>query len=109
MPIVKFSSNWNNKLDSTFFTTLRLDKSQFEVGKKYDISLFKDGEYKPLKRAECIAIKRITFDKINDYIAGMDTGYGVDDAKRMLRRMYKNKVSDWSTQVFIFPLFKTVA
>lgn len=61
---LKFSYNWNNKLDCNYFTTLRL--SEFTVGELYEVAAPK----KEMFLAEVLAVKYIFIEHINDYIAG---------------------------------------
>lgn len=103
-PKCAFSTNWNNKLSCEYFTTLRLYSKKFIVGNIYDIELQK----KHLKFAECKAIKTLNIEQINDYIAGLDTGYDAEETKKLIKTMYKNLNLDWTTQRLVFVLFKTV-
>lgn len=107
MSRVKFSRNWNNKLDCKFFTTLRLDEDQFEIGKTYDIYLLEGGDFKPYKRAKCVGVKRLKFNQLSQYLIAMDIGKPLQEGLHMIRRMYDKKVDDWNTQKFVYPLFES--
>lgn len=86
---IKFSFNWNNKLECTFFTTLRFyDPIKYQVGHTYDVYL----KNKFLGEAELINLRKVHHDQINEFIAGIDTGYSVEETKNILERMYKGKV-----------------
>lgn len=86
---IKFSYNWNNKLDCNFFTTIRLyNPIKYQIGHIYDVSL--KGEFK--KQARLVEMKKIHHDQINAFIAGLDTGYSVEETKKILERMYKGKM-----------------
>jgi len=101
---LKFSTNWNNKLNCDYFTTIRLYSEKFIVGDTYDIVL----KSKHLKFAECRGFKVFYIEQINEYIAGLDTGYDVAETKKLIKSMYKNLNLDWTTQRLVFLLFKTV-
>lgn len=84
---IKFSTNWNNKLDCKCFTTIRLNNDKkYRVGEIYDIYL----NEKYLGKAELIEKRKIHLQKINNFIAYLDTGYSAAKCKDMLKRMYKN-------------------
>jgi len=93
MEEIKFSYNWNNKLNNNYFTTLRLS-DRFKIGKKYPVFLKK----KQIGTGEIMAKKYFLLKQINDYIAYLDTGYNATKCKEILRTMYKNKLIDWNNQ-----------
>lgn len=85
MKKLNFSYNWNNKLHCKYFTTLRLRQGKYQVGDQYEIML-KD---KFMGIGEIMAIKHLYINDINEYIAGLDTGYPVEDTIKIIRTMYK--------------------
>lgn len=90
MQTIKFSTNWNNKLNCTAFTTLRpANPGKYAVGDKYEIEC-------PKKiasfTAEIMAITIVKLDTLNPFISYLDTGYSVDEVKEILHKMYKGKV-----------------
>ena len=93
MEELKFSVNWNNKLLCTYFTTLRLS-DRFKIGQKYPVLLKK----KQIGIGEIMAKKYLYLKQINDYIAGLDTGYSAIKCKEILKTMYKKKLIDWNIQ-----------
>ena len=99
MKELKFSYNWNNKLDCKVFTTLRLS-SKYEVGDLVEVKL--NSLYK--FNAIIIGKKVIKMEKINDYIAYLDTGYDTDECRGILKKMYKDV--DWTTQNLYYYLVK---
>ena len=101
MDEIKFSTNWNNKLDCNYFTTLRLS-DRFKVGGKYPVLLKK----KQIGTGEIMAKKYLKLNQINDYIAGLDTGYNAQNCKEILKTMYKNKLIDWKTQTLVLYLIR---
>lgn len=106
--VIRFNYNYNNKLSCKRFTTLRLkDVRKYQVGKSYRIELRTGkNEYRTLCYASCIDIHIFTIDRVNEFVAGVDTGYSANTARRMLMTMYKNIVKDWSTQPLMFILLE---
>jgi len=86
MNTIKFSYNWNNKLNCNCFTTIRIANNKYKVGETYDIYL-KD---KLLFKAQIIEIKPFRLDQINEFIARLDTGYSKQETTEIIKRMYKN-------------------
>lgn len=85
MDKMNFSYNWNNKLDCHAFTTLRIcNPSKHIVGNKVEIIL-KD---KVIGPGTIMAVNRFHLDKINPFISYLDTGYSVDECKKIIRTMY---------------------
>lgn len=101
MDKLTFSTDWNNKLQCSYFTTLRLT-NHFEVGKKYEIHL-KDVQ---IGFGRIISKKLIYFHQINEYISYLDTGYSPDKCKALLREIHKNRCPkvEWKTQPIFFYL-----
>ncbi len=96
MDKIKFSYDWNNKLNGTFFTTIRLaNVGKYQVGRTHSVFLSKKKEEILLGKAEIQALHVITINHLNPFICGLDTGYTVEEAQKMLRRMYKNADKEW--------------
>jgi len=101
MEEIKFSYNWNGKLNCNHFTTLRLS-DRFNIGEKYAVLL----KGKEIGTGEVIAKKYLRLTQINDFIAYLDTGYNAKKCKEILKTMYKNKPIDWNTQQIVLYLIK---
>lgn len=63
---------------------------------------------KHLKSAKVIQIKVLGLDDINEYIAGLDTGYSAKECKEMIQKIYSKYNLDWKKQRLDFVLLKTV-
>jgi hypothetical protein len=101
METLSFSYNWNNKLANRAFTTLRLhNNTKYEIGNLFHITL----KGKELGIAELREKRTIRLDQLNPFITFLDTGYGVDHTKNMIKTMYKNQTIDWSKQLLDFCL-----
>lgn len=85
--IIRFSYNWNNKLENKAFTTLRIhNPKKYILGNAYQIEL--EGK---IKGMAVLHSKRIlSVEQLNDFICYLDTGYNRTEAKNILQRMYKS-------------------
>lgn len=89
MKRINFSHNWNNKLCCKSFTTIRLrDDKKYKEGEKYNITLTKGKEVTNVSIGRVIALKHFKLDKLNEYIAHLDTGLNVKECRRTLLRLY---------------------
>lgn len=74
--IVKFSHNWNNKLNCKVFTTIRsfsenkLNYYQSAIGKEFSVEL--NGKH--FCRAKLLIVEHMQLDEIPDALKCMDTG-----------------------------------
>jgi hypothetical protein len=85
MEDLKFSHNWNNKLNCRYFTTLRKHiKGRFKIYQKVNILL--NGNFKGQAIIE--DVKVIKAGMLNDWHCGLDTGYNVDETRAILAKMY---------------------
>lgn len=86
---LSFSQNWNGKLHTTVFHTLRRS-SRFEVGDIVEIYL----NDKLLGSATCISKTRYNnAANIPEEICFLDTGYGNAETQGILSKMYKDEDS----------------
>lgn len=75
-PIIKFSKNWNNKLNNYCFTTIRLhNKTKYDyyhknIGKMFDVFL----EGKKHTRAKLVVLQTMKFEDIPKSLLSVDTG-----------------------------------
>lgn len=84
MDIIKFSTNWNNKLDCKCFTTIRLMSKKYAISNVYDIEL-KNVLH---SRAQIVNICYTILDNLNDFNCYLDTGYSVEETKNIFKKMY---------------------
>lgn len=100
---LRFSYNWNNKLDCKCFTTIRLS-DKYKAGDEFKIILDTAKDLEVKGTAEILAVKEFNLDNLNDFISYLDTGYSVDECRKIILRMYPK--ADWSTQKLKFILLK---
>lgn len=89
---IRFSYNWNNKLNCKLFTTLRrFNQEKYQAGEIYHIILKnRDRWVTDFGRAVAVDVKAIKGADLNEFICGLDTGYSVKETKVILCRMYKS-------------------
>lgn len=80
--VLKFSTNWNNKLDCKYFTTLRLSPKW--IDQKVLIVSFKN----KARVAKIIDAKKIKLSQLNDWLCYLDTGYSKENTIKILGSMY---------------------
>ncbi|GGB98338.1 hypothetical protein [Dyadobacter sediminis] len=101
LPALTYSHNWNNKLNSHVHTTLRLwNPAKYYKGAKFEE--FLKGE--SIGTVLVVEVKKLKLAQVNDYIAGLDTGYLAASCHEMIKSMYKNIVNDWKVQELAFVL-----
>ncbi len=101
---LKFTTNWNNKLNCSCFTTLRLhNPKKYYVGAKKDVYL----DNRPKGPATIIGVQSFLLEQISEFVARIDTGYSADECKKIIREMYKKvPLIDWSKQKLDFSLIQ---
>ncbi|MFC0182488.1 hypothetical protein SAMN04515674_101450 [Pseudarcicella hirudinis] len=102
---ISFSKNWNHKLDCEYFTTFRLfNPEKYFEGRSVEIH-----ENGVLKKTAVIQSVRVLYlSQINGWMTAIDAGCGVEYFEKIIKTMYKNKVSDFTTQKFHFLLLRTL-
>lgn len=98
MDNLNFGYNWNGKLNCNCFTTIRMhNPRKYQVGSKLYVLL--QGKARGI--ATILAVKPFYLDKLNEFTSRIDTGYPLEECKRMIREMYKNKpLVNFETQLF---------
>jgi len=101
---LKFSYNWNGKLNCQCFTTLRLNQPmKYYKGAVFNVFL----NNQPKGRAKVLEVNCFTIDQINEFVARVDTGLSAKECQRMIREMYKNSPQiNWNTQNLAFCLLE---
>lgn len=88
MKHLKFSNNWNNKLECRYFTTLRISK-KFEVNDRVIVT-FKN----KFKFARIMEVRKIRGQDLNNFICYLDTGYNLEATQSIIIKMYN--LNNWS-------------
>jgi hypothetical protein len=81
---LRFSTNWNNKLNCQCFTTLRRS-TRFEVGQLYRITL----KGKVIGIGKVVAVSIFLANKLSEAMSYIDTGYSRAETLHILRQMYE--------------------
>lgn len=89
---IKFSCNWNGKLNCTAFTTLR--RKHYRVGERLVVKL-NGNEIKTV-----LVKEKRTFDytQITEFEAYQDTGYSKEATIKILEKMYPDLISRFSKE-----------
>lgn len=85
-----FSHNWNGKLFCECFTTFRLNSKKYYVGNEFRVLLNKTQDFGIY---EVIEKKEIKLSQVNEWIARIDTGYGLQQFREIVTKMYSNTVN----------------
>jgi len=101
-----FTTNWNHKLWCDVFSTFRHNSQKYNVGNlKSIIHRRSDGDHY-ITDAEIIYNEPCRLDDVNELFARLDTGYGLEDFKKIIHTMYKNKNIEWNKPVWCKLLLK---
>jgi len=102
---LEFSTNWNGKLHTTVFHTLRRS-ARFEVGDRVEVYL----EKKLLGVAECISKTRYAdINAVPEPLCYLDTGYSRQETENILARMYKEDPAGKPIYGYLFKWMQTTA
>ena len=103
---LEFTENFNNKLNCTCFTTIRLHHPvRNAIGAVKQIYL--KGVWKG--DAKIMHAATLTLDRINLPIAKLDTGLLPDECRRLIRTLYKNRPGiNWETQPLDYILLEYI-
>lgn len=80
---IKFSQNWNRKLDNLIFTTIRKGNHYVNLGDKVAI-VVNDKLY---KWAEVIGCAECNFSEVGPVLLSLDTGLLPDNARKVFNDM----------------------
>lgn len=106
---IKFTYNWNNKLDNKYFTTIRLySVGKFKIGEEYDILVKNKKEYHKIYSAILVAGLKYKLDDIPLFLFAQDTGYDKEASIKIVETMYKNSNIDIHNALFAILLFKRI-
>lgn len=99
---LNFSYNWNHKLDCNGFTTFRPFNSTIHyTGAHYDIFLNTKEKIFDLGTAKVITMYKMKLEKVTPAIALLDTGYSLEEFKKIITTMYKNRFPDINNVDFV--------
>ncbi len=107
--LIKFSHNWNNKLDSNYFTTIRrYNPDKYYPDAVHSVMLKTKGKWVTCyNKARIIDVKMLKLSQIvdNPWICGLDTGYSPKETEVILRRMHKDTTED---SLFSYVLYQYI-
>ena len=100
--VLRFSTNWNNKLYCKMFSTIRLDNGYYKPGEMFLVYLKNDFLYRTIIRES----RSFLLHELPSISAALDTGYSLDDTKNIIRKMYPDK--DWTKQKLVILLIENM-
>jgi len=107
METIKFTFNWNKKLETDTFTTIRLENPyKYKLGEVYNIIQVEKGINRMRGEGKIIELCSIKLHQLKEINCYLDTGYGMDATKDILYKMYPGK--DWSQQKLYYMLIQKV-
>jgi hypothetical protein len=107
MDTIKFTTNWNKKLETDNFTTIRLENPyKYKLGEVYEIKQEVRGQLVNRGKGKIIQLVRIKLHQLKEINCYLDTGYGLDATKDIIYKMYPGK--DWTQQNLYYMLIQKV-
>lgn len=89
MQYLDFTYNWNGKLYCDYFCSLRFSGT-YKLGTKVMVRIIKGKTATDLGLATIEQVKKMNTDSITPFIAGVETGYSVQDCKKIIFKMLGN-------------------
>lgn len=96
MKVIRFSTNYNNKLNCKHFTIMRMNKV-YEIGEHVGL----DWNY-CYKIGTIVDRRRITLDKVTDWACYLDLGMNKTQAINQLARVYGIDLIRETTIVYLY-------
>lgn len=90
---LRFSENWNNKLNNTHFTTIRLSRDYWKQFVGHSVKIFLNAEEIGVACLYYVD-PNVPFRDIDIWFVEYDTGMDYTTAFNFFRRMYKNR-KEW--------------
>ena len=107
METIKFTFNWNKKLETDNFTTIRLENPyKYKLGDVYNIVQVEKGRNIDRGQGKIIQLCTIKLHQLKEINCLLDTGYGLDATKDIIYKMYPGK--DWSKQELYYMVIQKV-
>ena len=91
MKKIQFSKNWNNKLNSTIFSTIRLHNPiKYRKGDIYTVELLKNNVAEKIFKAKILAIETKKLSNFSESELLLDSGISVDKTVALFSSFYPN-------------------
>jgi len=85
--VLKFNTNWNNKLNCDVFTTIRFSKKYlYLVDKRFKIYLKDKYQFDVI----LIDVKQILLKDLDNFTSFLDTGYDKQETIKIIKTMLKD-------------------
>ncbi len=88
MKQIKFSFNWNNKLNCKAFSTIRpYSEGKYIITELYEILL----KEHVVAKAKIVNTFKFDINQMTNNMAFLDTGYDANETRKIIQTMYKLK------------------
>lgn len=107
METIKFTYNWNKKLETDTFTTIRIENPhKYRLGEVYQITQQERGRIIDRGLGKIISLTLVKLHQLKEVPCYLDTGYGLDATKDIIYKMYPG--TDWAQQNLYYILIQKV-
>ncbi len=101
MKTIRFSQNWNNKLNNTkAFTTIRLRNNSYKLGNVCNVEL----NGKSLGTAIVIKLIPCPIHQLPELLCFLDTGYNLQETQGIIKKIYRG--INWDKEQLVILLMK---
>ena len=108
MESIKFTTNWNKKLETDNFTTIRLKNPyKYKLGEVYEIQQKVKGKFLSRGKGRIIQLFTLKLDQFKEIPCYLDTGYSLAETKEIIKKMYP-KIKAWQQQDLYYMLIQKV-
>ena len=108
MEAIKFTTNWNKKLETDNFTTIRLrNPYKYKLGEVYEIQQKVEGKFVSRGKGKIIQLHQLKLDQFKEIPCYLDTGYSLAETKAIIKKMYP-KIRAWQQQDLYYMLIQKV-
>ena len=108
MESIKFTTNWNKKLETDNFTTIRLrNPYKYKLGEVYEIQQKVKGQFVSIGKGRIIQLHQLKLDQFKEIPCYLDTGYSLAETKEIIKKMYP-KIRAWQQQDLYYMLIQKV-
>ena len=103
--VLNFSTNWNQKLNCTCFTTIRI--TNYPVGSIMHVVPNKSVGIKPFA-VSIVVCKQFHLDALTDGVAYIDTSYSAETVRKIMQTMYSKKFPNWKDMPYYLLILKKI-
>lgn len=92
MQDIKFTQNWNNKLQCNYFTTIRsFNPSKYQLYTKFNVLLKRGNNWEKIGTVEVVNIRNLRAIDLQANECYCDTGYNKEQTLNIFQKMYSRR------------------